>query len=132
MQSCRSRDDRHLWQLHARGPMNPTRGIQSGAFGVTVVVGTLQRGNYLLDCVRDLLGQTHRPLEIMIVDQSPGSNPATHKQLQCLLAAHPELITYASASPMGIPAVRNYGCRHARYEAILFVDDDIRCGPELV
>src|SRR6202043_3278415 len=31
-----------------------------------------------------------------------------------------------------LPLARNYGWQHAKYEAIVFVDDDIRCGPELV
>jgi GT2 family glycosyltransferase len=32
----------------------------------------------------------------------------------------------------GLPLARNYGWQHAKHEAIVFVDDDIRCGPELV
>lgn len=104
----------------------------NGSRGATVVVGTLQRGNYVLTCVRDLVAQTYRPLEILIIDQSPNADPVTHRALTSLVAAHPDLITYRAAAPMGIPAVRNYGWRHAKYEGILFVDDDIRCGPDLV
>jgi len=32
----------------------------------------------------------------------------------------------------GLPLARNYGWQKAKYEAIIFVDDDIRCGPSLV
>jgi GT2 family glycosyltransferase len=105
---------------------------ENSGFGVTVVVGTLQRGSYVLTCVRDLLAQTYRPLEILIIDQSPEADPVTHEELTSLVAEHSALITYHTTEPLGIPAVRNYGWRHARYDAILFVDDDIRCGPDLV
>jgi GT2 family glycosyltransferase len=43
--------------------------------GATVVVPTLNRGNVLIDCLRDLLQQHRRPLEILVVDQSDGPSP---------------------------------------------------------
>lgn len=96
--------------------------------GVTVVVPTLNRGGFLYDCLQDLLAQEHRPLEIFVVDQSeimPGS-------VQHLLDTYPDLINYHTVSFRGLPTARNYGLKHARYDAIVFVDDDTRIPPNFV
>ncbi len=100
---------------------------EAGA-GVTVVVPTLNREACLLDTVRDLLAQSHRPLEILVVDQSAEASRALEK----LAAEHPRVITYRKVNFRGLPQARNFGWQNARYEAIVYVDDDIRCGPELV
>ncbi len=92
-----------------------------------MVVPTLNRGPYVLDCVADLIQQSHRPLEILIVDQSSETSPP----LTALAAAHRDLISYNKVSFRGLPAARNFGILRARFDAIAFVDDDIRCGPEL-
>ena len=96
--------------------------------GVTVVVPTLNRSEVLLDCLGDLLQQSHRPLEILIVDQSEKPSP----ELERLAGQHSEIIQWCRVGFRGLPAARNFGWRHARHEAIVFVDDDIRCGPSLV
>jgi GT2 family glycosyltransferase len=95
--------------------------------GVTVVVPTLNRGNVLIDCLQDLLQQRHRPLEILVVDQSDAPSP----QMQELAERRPDLISWHRVNFCGLPMARNYGWQHAHYEAILYVDDDIRCGPAL-
>ncbi len=96
--------------------------------GVTVVVPTLNRDGMLTACLKDLLAQTHRPLEILVVDQSdqPG------EEVAALAQANPEMIRWHRVGFRGLPAARNYGWRHAAHRAVLFVDDDIRCGPSLV
>ena len=96
--------------------------------GVTVVVPTLNRGDFLYDCLTDLLAQSHRPLEILVVDQS--TDVPAH--IQQLIAAHPATITHYRVSFRGLPQARNYGWKHARYDAIVYVDDDVRCPPNLV
>ncbi len=101
--------------------MNPLRP------GVTVVVPTLNRGLYLLDTLRDLLAQEYRPIEILVVDQSSEEAP----ELLDLVLKHPELISYHKVQFLGLPLARNYGWQQAKYEAIIFVDDDIRCGSDL-
>jgi GT2 family glycosyltransferase len=96
--------------------------------GVTVIVPTLNRGDYLIDTLRDLLAQEHRPIEILVVDQSRHEAPA----LLDLVLGHGDLISYHKVHFRGLPLARNYGWQRAKYEAIIFVDDDIRCGPYLV
>jgi len=96
--------------------------------GVTVVVPTLNRGTYLLDTVRDLLRQEHRPLEILVVDQSAEGT----EQMEALAETHSDTISYRRVSFRGLPLARNFGWQNSRYEAVVYVDDDIRCGPGLV
>jgi GT2 family glycosyltransferase len=94
--------------------------------GVTIVVPTLNRGPYLIDTLNDLLSQAYRPLQILVVDQSNEEVPTLRE-----LVESSELISYHKVQFRGLPLARNYGWQHAKYEAIVFVDDDIRCGPEL-
>jgi GT2 family glycosyltransferase len=96
--------------------------------GVTVIVPTLNRGSYLIDTLHDLLAQEYRPLEILVVDQSRDEAPA----LLDLVLGHADLISYHKVPFCGLPLARNYGWQQAKYEAIVFVDDDIRCGSSLV
>jgi len=96
--------------------------------GISVVVPTLNRGPYLIDTLHDLLAQDYRPLEILVVDQSCGEDA----KLLELVLTHCDLISYHKVSFRGLPVARNYGWQHAKYEAVVFVDDDIRCGPSLV
>lgn len=96
--------------------------------GVTVVVPTLNRGQYLIDTLHDLLAQEYRPLEILVVDQSREENPA----LLDLILEHSDLLSHHKVRFRGLPLARNYGWQRAKHDAIVFVDDDIRCGPSLV
>src|ERR1700683_1608224 len=96
--------------------------------GVTVIVPTLNRGEYVIDTLHDLLAQEYRPIEILVVDQSRDEAPA----LLDLVLRHADLISYHKVQFRGLPLARNYGWQKAKYEAIIFVDDDIRCGPSLV
>ncbi|MCX7805409.1 MAG: glycosyltransferase, partial [Planctomycetota bacterium] len=95
--------------------------------GVTVAVPTLNRGSFLFGCLRDLLAQDHRPLEILVVDQS-AETPA---EVARLVAGHSDIVSYHKVGFRGLPEARNYAWRKARYEAIIYVDDDIRCGQRL-
>jgi GT2 family glycosyltransferase len=94
----------------------------------TVVVPTFNRDAVAASCVRDLLAQTHRPLEILIVDQSEGVS----SQLKELAEHRPDIIRWHRVTFRGLPAARNYGWQHAAHQAIVFVDDDTRCPPQLV
>jgi GT2 family glycosyltransferase len=81
----------------------------------------------LIDTLHDLLAQDYRPLEILVVDQSRGEDP----ELLNLVLRYCDLISYHKVSFRGLPLARNYGWQRAKYEAVVFVDDDIRCGPSL-
>lgn len=102
--------------------------FSKSALGATVVVPTLNRGSFLEPCLRDILAQTYRPLEILVVDQSDTAPDPVME----LVSSNLPLISYHQVDFRGLPIARNYGWQHARYDRIVFVDDDIRCGAELV
>src|SRR5690606_21472085 len=52
--------------------------------------------------------------------------------LEAEVTAHPDVISHHRVNFKGLPIARNYGWQLARHELIVYVDDDIRCGPELV
>jgi len=96
--------------------------------GVTVVVPTVGREKFVLDTVRDLLAQHHRPLEILIVDQSDKQPD----ELLALVNRNRETVSYRRVAFRGSARARNYGWQLAQYDTVVFVDDDIRCAPNLV
>jgi GT2 family glycosyltransferase len=105
-----------------------TSGAENQKQGVSIVVPTLNRGSCLIDTLNDLLAQDYQPIEILVVDQSTEDNPA----LLDLTRKYPGSISHHRVSFRGLPLARNYGWQLAKYENIVFVDDDIRCGPSLV
>lgn len=90
--------------------------------GVTVIVPTLNRGEVLAATVKGLLAQDYQPLEILVVDQSDEQDPEVLE----LQKAHPGVVTYRHVSFRGLPVARNCGWMNARYEAVVFVDDDVQ------
>jgi GT2 family glycosyltransferase len=64
-------------------------------------------------------------MEILVVDQSAQVSP----QLLAFMQAHSGVVRYHRVPFRGSAKARNYGWQHAWYDAIVFVDDDIRCGP---
>jgi len=93
-----------------------------------VVVPTLNRGGYLVDCLRDLSKQDLPDFEILVVDQSEEEDPVVGALVEDL---GPK-ISYYRVKFRGLPEARNFGWQRAKHEALLFVDDDIRCGPTLL
>jgi phosphatidyl-myo-inositol dimannoside synthase len=115
--------------LSGKATANPTpSNAPEQARGVSIVVATLNRGSCLIDTLHDLLAQDYRPIEILVVDQSSEENSA----LLNVALQHPSTISYHKVAFRGLPLARNYGWQLAKYENIIFVDDDIRCGPSLV
>lgn len=96
--------------------------------GVSVVVPTINRAEVLLDTLADLLRQDFDTYEIIVVDQSDAINePAI-----ALLKAGKVPARYFKAAFRGLPQARNFGWRQARYDIVLYVDDDIRADRNLV
>jgi GT2 family glycosyltransferase len=108
--------------------MRATSAVDQEKQGISIVVPTLNRGSCLIDTLNDLLGQEHRPFEILVVDQSSEEDSA----LLSLCREHSRLISYHKVQFSGLPLARNYGWQRARYDTIVFVDDDIRCGRSFI
>jgi hypothetical protein len=88
---------------------------------VSVIVPVYDRAGLLLEAVDSALAQSHRPLEVLIVDD--GSRDDTGDAAERLARAHPEV--RALHQPNGGPGrARETGRRRARGEFIQYLDSD--------
>lgn len=97
--------------------------------GVSVVIPTINRAAVLADTVRDMLKQQFDDYEIIIVDQSDDIN---EEVLALAKQSVQPLVRYFKADFKGLPQARNFGWRHATKDVVLYIDDDIRTGQDLV
>jgi GT2 family glycosyltransferase len=95
--------------------------------GITVVIPTLDRASFLKDTLSDLLKQQYGLFEILVVDQSEKKPEFLNNQIY-----KNDLLRYERVDFKSLPKARNYGWQHARYEVVVYLDDDIRCGPNLL
>ena len=95
----------------------------AGADTVSVVIPCYNGMPYLPQAVGSALEQTHRPCQIIVVDD--GSKDDSAAVVEKLAAEHPargiELIRQANA---GEPAARNTGIHHATGEWVAMLDTD--------
>lgn len=94
----------------------------------SVIVATLDRDEPLVTTLEGLLAQDHPDLEVLVVDQSAAPAAAVLE----LAARHPDRIRHHHVRFRGLPRARNHGWQEARHDALIFVDDDVRCPPDLV
>lgn len=100
--------------------IEPVGSFEKTALQVSVLIPTLKRYPYLKVLLGQLRAQTIKPLEILVIDQTPasGRDIALPSEFQDL-----PLRWYYLDQP-GQCSSRNFGLQHAKGEAILFLDDD--------
>lgn len=85
---------------------------------VSVVIPTYNRARWLGDAIRSVMGQTHRPLEVLVVDDgSTDDTPAV-----CAEFGPP--VRHIPQEHAGAAVARNRGLKEARGEYIAFLDSD--------
>lgn len=94
---------------------------------VSVVICTLNREDSLVRVLELLNDQTVRPMEILVVDQSPDHLPSTWDYLK----KNSDRIRYYSLSQPSTTAARNLALEEVRGDIILFLDDDVLFYPSL-
>lgn len=97
--------------------------------GISVVIPTLNRTQFLketLDCLIDQ--QFEFPYEILIVDQSNEFDSIINEYQK----KHPFIKYFHITFFKGLPEARNFGWQHASYDYLLYLDDDILCGKDLL
>lgn len=101
---------------------NPT------AANVSVVIPTLERYGYLRTLLSQLRDQTVRPVEIIVIDQTPEA-----RRDYGIAEDFPDLpLDVIYQEEPGQCTSRNAGLRKARGEYVLFVDDDDEVRPTLI
>lgn len=101
----------------------------SKPIGISVIIATMNREVVLLDTLHDIQNQSYRDYEVIVVDQSDEPNP----DAEVLLSNYGVPGKYYYITHFrGLPEARNFGWRYAKKDIILYIDDDIRCGPEFL
>ncbi len=96
---------------------------------ISVIVPAHNAQEYLEGCVDSILGQTYRPLEILLVND--GSKDQTAQVCQKLKGLH-ENIVVITMEDKGVSAARNAGLARAQGAYVTFVDMDDRIHPQLL
>jgi GT2 family glycosyltransferase len=97
---------------------------------VSVAIPTYGRERVLLNTIDYLMELVPRPLEILVVDQTPKHDLETEVQLARWHEAGQ--IRWIRLDEPSIPKAMNRALREAVGDVVLFVDDDIRPAPELI
>ena len=92
----------------------------------TVLICTRNRAESLVLCVRSLLTNSSQPLEVLVIDQSDGSE--TEQALQAL-GTNPGL-RYVRSATRGKGAGLNEGLRLTASEIVVLTDDDCEAPPD--
>lgn len=97
--------------------------------GFSIIIPTLNRTEYLLNTLQDLVVQDYKgKFEIIIVDQSKKED----QEVIDFSIKHETVKYHFIQHFKGLPEARNYGAKMAKYEYLLFLDDDISCGTQLL
>lgn len=104
----------------------PTPSPAPNPWGVSVIIPAYNYAQYLPHALESALAQTHRPLEILVVDD--GSTDATRQ----IVAAYGERIRYHYQTNAGLSAARNTGLRQTRHPFLAFLDADDQWQPNFL
>lgn len=122
---------RHHGEWESRGmDCTMTPSVADRTAMVSIVIPTYGREDVLLDTVRALLGLTCRAGEILLVDQTADHEAATSRQLQDWEKSGK--IQWIRRRPPCIVGAMNHGAEAANGTIVLFLDDDIIPGPDLI
>jgi GT2 family glycosyltransferase len=85
---------------------------------VSVVIPTYNRAHWLRQAIRSALQQSHRPLEILVVDDGSTDDTAA------LCAEMGPPVRHVAQAHAGAAVARNRGLQEARGEYVAFLDSD--------
>jgi len=92
---------------------------------VSIVIPTYNRANFLLDCLRSVLDQTYRPIEIILVDDgSTDSTSAVVERWRASLTDDAFIFVFIRQENQGANVARNRALLRSRGEYIQFLDSD--------
>lgn len=97
---------------------------------VTVIVICYNLEKYIGDCIRSVVEQTARNLQIVVVDD--GSTDASWPIIEGLAAADPRIVAVRQANSGKPAGARNAGLRVADGEFVCFLDGDDLYEPEKI
>ncbi len=96
---------------------------------VSVVVPVYNVERYVGECLESILAQTHRRLEVVVVDDG---SPDDSISVVRAIAARDRRVRIVRQENGGLGAARNTGVRNARGEMLCFVDSDDTVPPNAI
>lgn len=100
-------------------------GAPDGADGLTVIVPTLDRPEFLIDLLHSIAAGDDQPDEVLVIDQSA----ACTGEVEALSAATGLTIEHVHVPFHGVSRARNEGIRRAAHPGLAFLDDDVLVDP---
>ena len=97
--------------------------IQPKTSLVSVVIPTRNSAATIADCLKSVMSQSHRPIEIIVVD-----NYSTDSTVE-IAKRNGALVMLRSG---GRSAQKNWGAKFAKGEYLYFVDSDLILGPDVI
>jgi len=96
--------------------------MENGKPSISVVVCTRNRAQDLKECIDSIIGQSHSPAEIVVVDSS--DNDSTRLLIKEFKKQEKIPIQYIHTKP-GLTKQRNIGIKKSRGIIVAFLDDDV-------
>lgn len=96
---------------------------------MSVILPVFDGERYLAEAIESALAQTHRPLEIIIIDDGSTDGSADIAQAYAKSESN---VRYLHQTHAGTGAARNHGVAHAKGSYLAFLDaDDVWCKEKL-
>src|SRR6185369_12072747 len=92
---------------------------------VSVIIPAFNHGPFVADAIFSALGQTHKRIEVIVVDNASSDNTA-----EVLAAIKDPRVRSFKFSRHNIGAVRNFGAQQSLGEVLAFLDADDRWMPD--
>ena len=105
-------------------------GSTTARLAISAVIATYRREQVLIDTIHYLLQLESGPDEIVVVDQTTDHEPSTRQSLTSL--ANADRIRTIKLDIPSITHAMNVGLQVARNDIVLFLDDDIIPGENLI
>ncbi|WP_026524918.1 glycosyltransferase family 2 protein [Butyrivibrio sp. MB2005] len=90
-------------------------------YKVSVIIPTYNNGKYIEKCIRSVLDQTYKNLEIIVIDD--GSTDDTKSICESFMEGETKVVYYYQQN-QGVSVARNYGIEIATGDFVMFVDSD--------
>lgn len=113
--------------MFVRGLKNAAPKAMGCCVNVSIIIPSHNRAVMLRELLLSCVGQSHRPIEVIVVDDGSFDDTASvvNQFFGNYLADDHVSHCYLRIAPRGgAPAARNLGLAHARGDAVMFVDSD--------
>lgn len=104
--------------------------VKKDIASVSVIIATYRRKSYLLHVLDCLAVQTHPPTEVLIVDASPAEEQLSAE----ILKIYPSWLKYIiyAKTQGNASGQRNEAIRNSSGDLLVFLDDDVDFGDDLI